>query len=67
MSGNNMKSPDYNGPKRYESQFDMSQGIRKYYPHLIKKTLAHECDCGHCADASCQCSCHDETKDQQGS
>ena len=62
-----MKSPDYNGPKRYESQVDMSQGLRKYYPHLIKKTLANECDCGHGADASCQCSCHDETKDQQGS
>jgi hypothetical protein len=60
-----MKNPDYNGPKMYESQFDMSQGIRKHYPHLIKKTLANECDCGNCSTASCECSCHDSNKNKK--
>ena len=50
---------DYLGPKRYENQFDMTEGIKKYYPHLIKKTLkAEECDCGTCTRIGCTCMCH---------
>lgn len=60
-----MKNLNNLGPKKYESQFDMSEGIRKFYPHLIQKTLAEECNCGNCANASCQCSCHDRTEDKK--
>jgi hypothetical protein len=51
-----MKHNDYLGPKRYESQFDMTEGIKKYYPHLIEKSLnAKDCECDKCGDASGNC------------
>ena len=54
-----MQNNEYTGPKRYECQFDMTEGIRKYYPHVLKQTLkAADCDCGKCEKEACTCGCH---------
>ena len=45
-----MENLDYLGPKRGEIQFDMTEGIKKHFPHVLKKTLKGDdnCDCGNC-------------------